>query len=109
MVLTGDMGLQLVMGELGTARELGGTLVVVVFLDGSLSLIELKQQRLGHASAGVRFGNPDLVALAQAFGGQGVEVQGATDLQAAVARGLDAGGLHIVGVRIDASAYPQHM
>jgi len=109
VVLTGDMGLQLVLGELGTARELGGTLVVVVLLDESLSLIELKQERLGHPSAGVRFGNPDLSMLAAAFGGQGVEVEGPDAATHAVSAALQSGGLHIVGIRIDPAGYRRQM
>jgi acetolactate synthase-1/2/3 large subunit len=109
VVLTGDMGLQLALGELGTARELGGTLVVVVLIDESLSLIELKQERLGHPTAGVRFGNPDLPALAAAFGGTGVEVEGPEQSTAAVADALRAGGLHLVGIRIDPSPYRRQM
>ncbi len=109
VVLTGDMGLQLALGELGSARELGGTLVIVVLLDRSLSLIELKQERLGHPTAGVRFRNPDLALLAGAFGGKGTEVEGPDAARGAVSAALEAGGLHLVGVRIDPGAYRQQM
>lgn len=109
VALTGDMGLQMVLGELGTLAELGGPLVVVVFLDHSLSLIELKQERLGHPTAGVRFTDPDLPALAAAFGLEGCEVSDATSLTAAVSEGLQRKVPTLVGVRFDAAPYRLQM
>jgi len=109
VAMTGDMGLQLVAGELGTAAELGGTLVVVVFVDASLSLIALKQQRLAHPSRGVQFGNPDLPLLAEAFGGVGRWADDARSTARAVEEGLTRGGLTVVGVRIDPAPYLRQM
>lgn len=109
VAIIGDMGLQLMLGELGTAAELGGTLVVVVMMDASLSLIELKQERLRHPTAGVRFANPDIALLASAFGGVGVVVDGAEPLADSVVSALSRGGLSIVGVTIDPSPYRTQM
>ena len=109
VAIIGDMGLQLVAGELGTAVEVGGTVVVVVLLDDSLSLIELKQQRLGHPSRGVGFANPSLPRLAEAFGGTGVVVADAEGARQAVADALGRGGLSLVGVRIDPAPYREQM
>ena len=58
MAITGDMGLWMVAGELGTAAEQGLDLVVVYLSDASLSLIELKQERSKLPLSGVRFDNP---------------------------------------------------
>ncbi len=109
VALTGDMGLQMVLGELGTAREIGGTVVVVALLDASLSLIELKQERLGHPSEGVRFANPDLPRLAEAYGAHGVVVDSADSVRAAVADALHRGGLSLIGVRFDPAPYRAQM
>lgn len=109
IVLSGDMGLLMCAGELGAVVEQGLDLVVVVFLDASLSLIELKQERKELRGGGVRFANPDFVALAQAFGGHGVVVEGEDAVEEAVAEALAAGGLQVVGVRIDAQAYRRQM
>ena len=108
-VLTGDMGLLMCAGELGVVVEQGLDLVVVVFLDQSLSLIELKQERKALAGGGVTFGNPDVVKLAEAFGGRGVVVEGEEAVEAAVRAAFAAGGLQVVGVRIDAGAYRRQM
>ncbi len=108
-VLTGDMGLQMCLGELGLVVELGLDLVVVVFSDESLSLIELKQERKALGGGGVRFANPDLVALAQAYGGEGRVVEGEDAVEQAVRLAFEKGGLQLIGVRIDAEAYRRQM
>jgi acetolactate synthase-1/2/3 large subunit len=109
VALTGDMGLQMVLGELGTAAELGGTLVVVAFLDRSLSLIELKQERLQHPRNGVGFTNPNLSSLAAAFGGVGEEASDAATLRSAVEQALERGGLTVIGARFDPAPYRRQM
>ncbi len=109
VVLSGDMGLLMCVGELGAVVEHNLDLVVVVFLDASLSLIELKQERKQLRGGGVRFANPDFVGLARSFGGEGVEVEGEDAVEAAVADALAKGGLQVIGVRIDAQAYRQQM
>ncbi len=105
LALTGDMGLWMTLGELGLAAERGLDLTVVYLADRSLSLIELKQQRMGLPQAGVRFDNPDVVALASAFGGLGVTVDNPDDLEQAVARASAQGGLQLIEARIDPSPY----
>ena len=57
------------LGELGTLRDQGLVVVVVVLQDESLALIELKQRQAGLPALGVRLGRTDLPAVARAFGG----------------------------------------
>lgn len=109
MSITGDMGLWMYAGELGTAAEQGLDLVVVYLSDNSLSLIELKQERLALPSNGVRFENPKVEALAEAFGGVGVQVQGEEAVEAAAREALAAGGLRIIEAVIDPAGYRQQM
>ncbi|MFQ5934848.1 MAG: thiamine pyrophosphate-binding protein [Acidiferrobacterales bacterium] len=72
VVFTGDAGLEMVLGELATLRDLGLTIAIIVFVDESLGLIEIKQRDAGFASLGVDFGATDFPAVAQAFGGTGI-------------------------------------
>jgi acetolactate synthase-1/2/3 large subunit len=109
VVITGDMGLLMCAGELGVVAERGLDLVVVVFVDDALSLIELKQERVGLGGGGVRFLNPDPVLLARAFGGAGVRVRGEQAVERAVRDAIAAGGLRVVAVDIDAGAYRRQM
>jgi len=72
VAFVGDAGLEMVLGELATLRDSGLALIVVVFVDESLALIELKQRNMGFANAGVDFGASDFPALARALGLHGV-------------------------------------
>jgi acetolactate synthase-1/2/3 large subunit len=80
----GDGGFEMVLGELATLRDLGLPLIVIVFDDSSLALIDQKQQDAGLTRRGVWLGATDHVALAQAFGGHGVRVESVSGLERAM-------------------------
>lgn len=101
----GDAGLEMVLGELATLRDLGLPLVVVVFVDRSLSLIELKQRRSGLQNAGVDFGRTDFAALARAFGGNAITVSGPGEAGPALEDAFGAGRFTLIEVEIPRRAY----
>ena len=70
----GDAGCEMVLGELATARDLKTPIILIVLVDQSLALIELKQRAMQKPQIGVRFGGTDFTAVASALGGHGVEV-----------------------------------
>jgi len=105
LALTGDMGVQMVMGELMVAAEHEWPLTVVVFIDDELGLIALKQKRAGLPSRGVRFANPDWAALARAVGGAGVVARGPQAIRQAVADSLARPGVDLIAVPVDESHY----
>ena len=109
VALTGDMGLWMTLGELGIVQERGLDLVVVYLADQSLSLIELKQERIPLPNHGVRFDNPSVGALAAAFGGVGHEVRGAEPVARAVRAAVESGGLHLIEASINAERYREQM
>lgn len=84
VVFTGDAGLEMTLGELATLRDLGGPLPIVVFVDRSLALIELKQRASGYANLAVDFGGTNFAAVAEAFGGVGVNAGDRTALMSAM-------------------------
>ena len=101
----GDAGLEMVLGELATLRDLGLPLVVVVFVDRSLALIELKQRRSGLQNAGVDFGRTDFAALARIFGGNGVTVRGPGEAGPALEEALAADRFTVIEVEIPRRIY----
>ena len=107
--LTGDAGLWMAMGELGIAQERGLDLVCVFLADNSLALIEHKQRRMKLRRTGVRFENPDTLALAHAFGGIGHVCVNAEQATHAVRDAVAQGGLHLVEVRIDEEPYARQV
>ncbi|HSF96103.1 MAG TPA: thiamine pyrophosphate-binding protein [Thermohalobaculum sp.] len=105
IAFTGDAGLEMVLGELSTLRDLGLPVVIVVFVDQSLALIELKQRAMGIQNAGVDFRRTDFAAVARAYGGHGVAVSGPGEAGPAVAEALAAERFTIVAVEIPRRAY----
>jgi acetolactate synthase-1/2/3 large subunit len=88
VTVTGDGGFLMNVQELETARRLGLAFVVLVMRDDGYGVIRWKQQRRFGRTAGVDFGNPDLVALAEAFGCRGIRVESAGGLRPALESAL---------------------
>lgn len=105
VAFTGDAGLEMVLGELATVRDLHQPVVVVVFVDRSLALIELKQRGGGLPNLGVDFGATDFPAVARALGGRGVAVEDRAGLAAAVESGLKADTFTVIACQIPRASY----
>ena len=84
VTVTGDGGFLMNAQELETARRLGLGFVVLVLRDDGYGVIRWKQQKRFGRTAGVDLGNPDLVALAEAFGCRGIRVESAAGLRPAL-------------------------
>ena len=105
VAVLGDVGLEMGLGELGTLRDQGLPVVLVVLQDGSLGLIELKQRQAGLARIGVGLGRTDLAAVARAFGGRGVTAGSEAELKAALAEALAAATFTLIACPIDLESY----
>lgn len=105
IAIMGDAGLDMTLGELTTLRDLGLPVVVVVFVDSSLSLIEVKQRASGMPNAGVDFGRTDYAGIAQALGFPGITVADVCSLTAAVATAFAAAGPTLIAVALPRRAY----
>jgi len=101
VAVSGDGGFLMNSQELETARRLGLAIVNVVFRDGGYNLIQWKQQTHLGRESGVKFGNPDFVALAGAFGAKGYRVDSAKALGPILAEALGHPGPSIVDVPVD--------
>jgi len=101
VVATGDGGFLMNVQELETAVRLGLSLIVLVWNDGGYGLIEWKQEREYGRARYCRFGNPDFVTLAQAFGGQGVRLNHPGELRPALTQAQQQGGLWIIDCPVD--------
>jgi len=85
--LMGDGAFLMNVQELATAVALNVAPVFMVWDDGGYGLIELKQMATyGKVSPHVKFKSSDSVAIAQAFGCQGIRVQSARQLRPALAQ-----------------------
>ncbi|MDP6706384.1 MAG: thiamine pyrophosphate-binding protein [Alphaproteobacteria bacterium] len=105
VAFTGDAGLEMVLGELVTLRDLALPVVVVVFVDASLALIELKQRGVGQDNLGVDFSETDFAALADALGGRGRLVGDRESLATEMEAALAADRFTVLACRIERAAY----
>jgi acetolactate synthase I/II/III large subunit len=106
IALVGDGGFAMTATELRIASALGLPVVVVVFADGSLNRIELRQQLMGYPPTATRMRGTDLPALAEAMDCDGVRVETPAGLEKALA-GLGARSSRplVVEARIDPAQY----
>jgi acetolactate synthase-1/2/3 large subunit len=101
----GDGGLAMVQGELRLAASLGLTLLVVVFCDGSLNRIEIKQANRNYPSWGTLLEATDLAQLAPAMGCEGAMVDSAAALRKLLAGARPKDRPLVIGARIDPAQY----
>jgi 5-guanidino-2-oxopentanoate decarboxylase len=92
IALAGDFGLQFTLQELMTAVELELSLPVIVWNNSALGQIRDDMQAAGIPPIGVVGRNPDFVAVARAFGAEGVRAAGPAELTKSIRRALSHGG-----------------
>ena len=101
----GDGGLAMVQGELRLAASLKLPLLVVVFCDGSLNRIEIKQAKRKYPSWGTLIEATDIARLAQSMGCDGAMVDSAPALARLLAQKRPADRPLVVGATIDPAQY----
>jgi acetolactate synthase I/II/III large subunit len=110
VAFTGDGGLGMTLAEVETAVRLGLRIVVVVFNDAALSLIQIKQQPTGQGGQeAVRYRRTDFAAAAAAMGAAGAAVGTERDLAAALAGALRRPGPTVIDASVDPACYPAVM
>jgi acetolactate synthase I/II/III large subunit len=105
LCFVGDAGLEMVMGELSTLRDLALPVVVVVLVDRSLALIELKQRAMQLPRQGVDFGGTDFAAVARALGRHGVAVRDRASLEREAEAAFARKGFTLIAAEIGERAY----
>jgi 5-guanidino-2-oxopentanoate decarboxylase len=92
VALAGDFGLQFTLQELMTAVELELSLPVVVWNNAALGQIRDDMQSAGIPPIGVVALNPDFIAVARAFGAEGMRAAGPSALAEGIRRALQRKG-----------------
>jgi acetolactate synthase I/II/III large subunit len=110
VAFTGDGGLGMTLAELETAVRLSLQVIVVVFNDAALSLIEIKQKPAGQGGAeAVRYRPVSFAAAAIALGAAGAAVSTEPDLAEALAAALRRPGPTVIDASVDPACYPAVM
>jgi acetolactate synthase-1/2/3 large subunit len=109
LAFTGDGGLMMCLGELATAATARAKVVVIVFNDGSLSLIDLKKGRRELPQDSLGWTHPGFAEAARGMGCPGFTVETVAEYRAALDQALVAPGPALIDVRIDAAGYPAQL
>lgn len=103
LVVAGDGGIMMNIAELETACRLGLDLVVLILNDGGYGMISWKQKAMKMEEFGLKFGNPDFVALAESFGAKGHRVEKVEDLKNILTTAFTEKGVHVIDCPVDYS------
>ncbi len=109
LAFTGDGGFMMCAGELATAAQHGADITVVVFNDGALSLIDIKQQSRGLEPRGVRWPRSDFARVAEGFGCRAWRVDSVEAYRAALAGANETRGPALIDVWIDPAGYREQL
>jgi thiamine pyrophosphate-dependent acetolactate synthase large subunit-like protein len=108
LVLTGDGGFNMLMGEFMTAVHHNLPLKIVIYNNSALGLITLEAESVGIVPfrEAIEFPNPDFAALARACGGHGFTARQPGQLKAALSEALAVDGPAIVDAVVVADEMP---
>jgi len=99
VALCGDGGFMYNVQELATAKQHNIPLVGIVFNDGAFGNVKrIQKARLGGQTYGSELQNPDFVALARAFGVDGVRASGPDAIEGTLREALATNGPSLIEV-----------
>jgi thiamine pyrophosphate-dependent acetolactate synthase large subunit-like protein len=103
VVIEGDGSLMFNLQELETVVRHKMQMVLIVWNDAGYGAEVHKLVAKGFDEKLAQWESPDFVALAKAFGGDGVKLSSPAELGAAVTEGLRKGGLYLIDARVSPS------
>jgi len=101
LAAVGDGGFLMTACELETAQRLGLSFVVLVWNDGGYGLIEWKERVKYGDEFFTRFGNPDFMLMARAFGARGYRVEKPGGLGPVLKEAFRQKGVSIIDCPVD--------
>ncbi|MGC1440247.1 MAG: thiamine pyrophosphate-binding protein [Burkholderiaceae bacterium] len=105
LCIAGDGDLMMTVQELATARQYGGTPLVIVFNNSMYGTIRMHQERdYPNNIVGTELTNPDFASLAEAFGGFGACVESDDQFAPALDNALKAmagGQFAMIEIKVD--------
>lgn len=89
--------------DLETAVRLKLPIVILIWHDDAYGLIEWKQNMAFQRSSHIKFGDPDFVKLAEAYGAKGIRIEKTEDLQKALIEATESDGPVLIDCPVDYS------
>ena len=105
LAFSGEGGLLLSLPEIATASGLGLKIVVVVFVDESLSLVRVAQEQKRYAPVGVSLPQLDIPKIVDGLGALGTTVEDEEGLRSALSDALEAPRPAVIAVRVNPHGY----
>lgn len=109
VALTGDGGLLMCLAELGTAAREGLKVTTIVFNDRSLSLIRIKQEKLGYPEVGMSLDGVDWLSAAKTFGVPAWRAHNDDEMTRCLTESAATDGPSLIEAVIDPGSYPETM
>ncbi len=101
VAVTGDAGFLMNSQEIETAVRMRTPFVILIWNDASYGLIEWKQHNHFGRISNVKFGNPDFVQYARAFGAQGYRISNTDELLPTLRSALQHDTVTIIDCPVD--------
>ena len=105
LAFAGEGGLLLNLPEVATASGLGLKIVLVVFVDESLSLVRVAQEQKRYAPVGVSHPQLDIPKIVDGLGALGTAVEDEEGLRSALSDALEAPRPAVIAVRVNPHGY----
>jgi acetolactate synthase-1/2/3 large subunit len=105
LAFAGEGGLLLNLPEVATASGLGLKIVLVVFVDESLSLVRVAQEQKRYAPVGVSLPQLDIPKIVDGLGALGTAVEDEEGLRSALSDALEAPRPAVIAVRVNPHGY----
>ena len=101
VVVTGDGGFVMNLGDLETAVRMNINLTIVILNNSAYGMIKVKQKQYGFDNYSLDLPNPDFIKLAESFGAKGHYVEDKKDFKATLEHCIQEEGVSIIEVMFD--------
>lgn len=105
VAFTGDAGMEMVLGDLATVRDSGLAIIIIIFVDESLALIELKQRTMKFENVGVDFKQTDFESIGNTYGFHSESIDNSSALEQALSSALDRNRTTLLACKFPRRAY----
>lgn len=96
LIIAGDGGIMMNLGELETAVRLKLNLTVLILNDSGFGMIRWKQKDMHLSPFALSFNNPDFTMLAKSFGAIGHKIKKTKDLLPILQKSFKEKGVHVI-------------
>ncbi|MDC0227248.1 thiamine pyrophosphate-binding protein [Alphaproteobacteria bacterium] len=109
IAFTGDGGFMMCCSELATAVQFNANILVIVFNDGALSLIDIKQKSRNLKKTGTTWPRSNFAEVASGFGCKSWKVENLQDYKSALVESFKFKGARLIDVWVDPNGYSNQL